>query len=41
MKAFKLININDTDCSFLEGSLPEIDKIDADYFFIQTNIEQY
>ncbi|MBC7865312.1 MAG: hypothetical protein IAF38_20215 [Bacteroidia bacterium] len=41
MKAFKLININGTDCSFLEGTLPETDQIDADYFFIKTTFEAY
>ena len=37
MKAYKLININGTDSSFEEGTIPEITNIKADYFFIQTN----
>lgn len=41
MKAYKLININGTDSSFVEGTICEIKHIDADYFFIQTNIEAY
>jgi hypothetical protein len=41
MKAFKLININNTECSFQEGAIMELTKIKADYFLIQTNIEAY
>lgn len=39
MKAFKLININGNDCSFLEGSIPEKVQINADYFFSQSSLE--
>jgi len=41
MKAFKLININSLESSYEEGTIPEIQHIDADYFFIQTSIEPY
>jgi quercetin dioxygenase-like cupin family protein len=39
MKAFKLININGNDCSFLEGTIPEKVQIKADHFFTQTSTE--
>lgn len=39
MKAFKLITINDTDSSFLEGSVPELQHIKVDYFFLHEHIE--
>lgn len=41
MKAFKLININGTESSYQEGTIPDLTHIDASYFFIQTNIEGY
>ena len=41
MKAYKLININGTDSSFLEGHVKEITHIDCHHFFVQTNIEKY
>ena len=41
MKAYKLINVNGTDSSFIEGTVCEVQHIDVDYFFIQTNIESY
>ena len=41
MKAYKLININGTDCSFLEGHVKETVNIDSDHFFIQSSIEKY
>ncbi len=40
MKAFKLININGDDSSFLEGTMPELTHIKANYFFIQTKVEE-
>ena len=39
MKAFKLININGTDCTFLKGEIPEFSKIRVDYFFERTQLE--
>jgi hypothetical protein len=41
MKAFKLININDTGSSFLEGSVPDLTHISASHFFSQSHIEMY
>ncbi|MCD6068074.1 MAG: hypothetical protein K0S33_2900 [Bacteroidetes bacterium] len=41
MKAYKLINIDGTDCSFLEGEVPESVMIDNTHFFIKTQIEEY
>lgn len=41
MKAFKLININGTDCSFLEGTIPESVNIAATHFIVQTKFEKY
>ena len=41
MKAYKLINVNGTDCSFLEGSIPEMEHINAHHFFCATNFEKY
>lgn len=41
MKAFKLINTNENDCAFEEGSVPEMKPIDADYFFCATGVEPY
>lgn len=41
MKAFKLININETDCSFLEGSVPESVNIGVTHFVVQTKFEKY
>jgi Asp-tRNA(Asn)/Glu-tRNA(Gln) amidotransferase B subunit len=41
MKAFKLINVNGTESSFLEGTVPELKHIDTKHFFIQTNIDSY
>lgn len=39
MKAFKLININGTDCSFLEGEIQEATQINCNYFFDRTKTE--
>jgi hypothetical protein len=39
MKAYKLITINETDSFFLEGSVPELQHIKVDHFFIHTHIE--
>lgn len=39
MKAFKLININGTDSSYLEGTIPELTHFSVSYFFIQTSTE--
>lgn len=39
MKAYKLITLNNNDSSFLEGSVPELQHIKADYFFVHTHIE--
>lgn len=41
MKAFKLINIDEGKCSFLEGSIPQNEHIDATHFFAQTQIDKY
>jgi len=41
MKAFKLININDNDCSFLEGTIAESVNIDGNHFVIKTNFDPY
>ena len=41
MKAYKLININGTECSFQEGTIPINEYIDATHFFIQTQIDKY
>jgi quercetin dioxygenase-like cupin family protein len=41
MKAFKLININDEDSSFQEGTIAEHTPINVKYFVVQTNIEEY
>lgn len=41
MKAFKLINTDDNNCTFLEGAIPENLHIDATHFFAHTNIEAY
>lgn len=36
MKAYKLININNSESSFVEGSVPDLTHIEADYFFVQS-----
>lgn len=41
MKAFKLINVNGTDCSFIEGTIEELKHIKVNYFVAQTSIEGY
>ncbi len=41
MKAFKLLNTSDNLCTFQEGSIPDITKINASYFLVQTEIENY
>ena len=41
MKAFKLINVNETDCAFQEGSIPQNVHLDATHFFIQTGVDAY
>ncbi|MDF2438885.1 MAG: hypothetical protein K0Q95_3261 [Bacteroidota bacterium] len=38
MKAYKLININKTESSFIEGEVPDLIHIDADHFFAQKDI---
>jgi hypothetical protein len=38
MKAFKLINLDNKESSFIEGTVPELTNIHADYFFAQTEI---
>jgi quercetin dioxygenase-like cupin family protein len=40
MKAIKLIN-KGSDSSFLEGTVPELQHINCNYFIIQTTIENY
>jgi hypothetical protein len=39
LKAYKLVTINETESSFLEGSVPELQHIKTDYFFIHTLVE--
>ena len=41
MKAFKLINLNETDSSFIEGTINEADLIPVNHFVIQTKFEKY
>lgn len=41
MKAYKLVNINETDCGFLEGSVPEDAHIPVTHFFPQTHFDKY
>jgi hypothetical protein len=41
MKAFKLININGSDCSFLEGQVKDMTHIDSDHFFTASTFEKY
>ncbi len=41
MKAIKLFNLSNGNCSFSEGSIPDLERIQSDYFFIQSNIEAY
>lgn len=41
MKAFKLINIDDGQCTFQEGHLTENVSIDATHFIAQTHIDNY
>ncbi|MDP1801911.1 MAG: hypothetical protein Q8L81_11195 [Bacteroidota bacterium] len=41
MKAFKLINTNNTDCSFLEGEMTESVNIDGNHFVIKTDFDPY
>jgi quercetin dioxygenase-like cupin family protein len=41
MKAFRLININQQESGFEEGSIPELQHIATNYFFAQTTIEAY
>jgi hypothetical protein len=41
MKAYKLINTKGDNCAFLEGVVPENILVKANYFFTQTNIEEY
>ena len=41
MKAFKLINIHDTESSFQEGHVKEHTRISASHFLFQTDIEAY
>ena len=39
MKAYKLISINETDSSFVEGNIPELQHIKADHFFVSDKVE--
>jgi hypothetical protein len=39
MKAFKLLNTNGSDCSFLEGEVPSLRHIDSSYFFVQNHMD--
>lgn len=41
MKAFKLININGSDCSFEEGTIAESVNIDGNHFIIKTDFDPY
>jgi hypothetical protein len=41
MKAYKLININNNDSSFVEGTVSTLQKIKAHYFFFHDHIEVY
>lgn len=41
MKAFKLINTNGSDCTFIEGSIPTMQQIKMSYFFVQDTIDPY
>ncbi|HXB41756.1 MAG TPA: hypothetical protein VNZ49_14545 [Bacteroidia bacterium] len=41
MKAYKLININSSDSSFLEGTVPEDRRIETNYFFRQSHFDKY
>ena len=41
MKAFKLINVANGECSFEEGSITQNIAIDATHFIVQTHIEAY
>ena len=41
MKAFKLINVDDGKCDFLEGYITQNTFIDATHFILQTHIEAY
>ena len=41
MKAFKLITKDNGDSSFLEGSIPELKHIKANYFFAHSHVEQW
>lgn len=39
MKAIKLFNTDNEHSGFISGTLPELEQIAADYFFIKTTIE--
>jgi hypothetical protein len=41
MQAFRILNNKEGKSYFEEGTLPEHFDFDVDYFFIQTNIEEY
>lgn len=41
MKAYKLININETESSFEEGTMFESMNIPVNYFFIKTEFDKY
>lgn len=41
LRAIKLININETDCSFEVGKIPTKTQIEAGYFFGQTEVDLY
>jgi hypothetical protein len=41
MKAFKLISKENGDSSFLEGEVPTMTHIKANYFFVQNHIEHW
>lgn len=39
MKVYKLVTTDNSDSSFLEGSIPELQNIKADHFFVNDKIE--
>ncbi len=41
MKVVKLFNLSNGSCSFIEGVIPDMERIQAEQFFIQSNIEAY
>ena len=41
LKAIRLFNINETECTFEVGRIPAQVKIDVSYFFGQTKVDPY